>query len=1013
MRKVLALIALTIAAIGTTMEAQVTAGTGAISGTVRDASGAAVPNATVVVSNETNGITRNLTTSNGGVFAAPALTPTTGYMIKVTAPGFAPFETRNIQVQVGQNVDIAVNLSVTAATTAVDVTAAAPIVDDTRTDVQQVINQQQIDDLPINGRRADTFALLTPGVTTDGTFGDLTFRGVPAGNTFLTDGNDTTNMYYQENAGRTRILAQISQDAVQEFQVLNSGYSAEYGRATGGIVNTVTRSGSNSYHGTLYWFFRNRTLNARDRYASFNPPEYRHQAGASIGGPIIKNKLFFFANTEITRRNFPLASSLTSYPTVIQNGQFLGCTATAAQCAAANALLPAFSGLIPREQNQELGFAKIDWHPNDRNTLSFSFNYMRFISPNGIQTGAVLTNGSALTGNGLDSVRDRYARFAHTYVVSPSVVNEFRFGWFKDRQADQTGLYQPAFGNLTLSVNGVALGIANYLPRVNPSENRFQYADTLTWTIGKHILKYGFDLANTEDYVNNLSNQYGTFSYGNITAFATDYTGGGSGRNYQSFSQTFGNPIIDYTVREYAAFVQDEWRILPSLTLNLGVRYDYSALPTPTVTNPDYPQTGKIPTDSNNLAPRVGFAYHFPNRNTVIRGGYGIFYDRYTGGLLSTLLTNNNLYTKAVTIQNTGTTPNPAGPAFPGILTSAQAAALPGGSATITFADQNLRTPYTQNGDLAVEQQLTKDMALTVSYIFNRGVKFFTVRDLNIGAPGPAVTYQIADLSGNIVNSFSTPTYLAANRIDPRYLRINEVENGGRTYYDGLAVQLNKRFSHSFQGTVSYTWSHAIDTNLGGASSNVYFSSGPSTFYPGDYRSERGSSGLDQRHRATISFIYEPVITKRDDAFSRYVLKGWQISSITTLATPQYVTPTVSVSGTVVTGAAFSSSLNGFGGNSRVPFLPLSSVALDPITRVDARVTKTFPFTERYRLYLNFEAFNVSNSQYNTSVDGRAYTVSANRIFVPSPTLGVGTASAGFPDGTNARRAQVSARFIF
>ena len=177
-----------------------------------------------------------------------------------------------------------------------------------------VIDARQIMDLPINGRRVDTFVLLTPGVTNDGTFGLLSFRGVAGGNAFLMDGNDTTEQYYNENAGRTRIASQISQDAVQEFQVVSANFSAEYGRAMGGVVNTVTKSGSNDLHGTAYWFFRNRTLNARDRYATFNPPELRHQAGASLGGAIVKDKLFYFLNVDITRRNFPMVSSL-NFPT--------------------------------------------------------------------------------------------------------------------------------------------------------------------------------------------------------------------------------------------------------------------------------------------------------------------------------------------------------------------------------------------------------------------------------------------------------------------------------------------------------------------------------------------------------------------------------------------------------------------------------------------------------------------------------------------------------------------------
>lgn len=216
------------------------AGMGAISGNVRDASGGAVPDAQVVISNESKGIKRNLRTTEAGIFAAPSLIPAEGYVVQVSKQGFNNYEAKSIQVQVGQNVELAVVLGVAGTTVTVDVEASAPIVDSNKTDVSQVIDSRQIQDLPINGRRVDSFVLLSPAVVPDGTFGLVSFRGVAGGNSFLTDGNDTTNQYYNENAGRTRISSQISQDAVQEFQVVSNNYSAEFGRATGGVVNTVT-----------------------------------------------------------------------------------------------------------------------------------------------------------------------------------------------------------------------------------------------------------------------------------------------------------------------------------------------------------------------------------------------------------------------------------------------------------------------------------------------------------------------------------------------------------------------------------------------------------------------------------------------------------------------------------------------------------------------------------------------------------------------------------------------------
>ena len=418
---------------------QSSAGLSSITGVVRDPAGSAIANAKVEITSESLGPVRTINTNEAGVFSAPALVPGTGYKVTVSAPGFAASETPNIVLTVGQNQNLNITLVVAAAATQVEVNAIAPLIEDTKTDVSAVVDARQIMDLPINGRRVDTFVQLTPGVTNDGTFGLLSFRGVAGHNAFLIDGNDATEQYYNENAGRTRIASQISQDAVQEFQVVSANFSAEYARAMGGVVNTVTKSGNNDLHGTAYWFFRNRTLNARDRYASFNPPEWRHQAGASLGGSIVRDKLFYFLNVDFTRRNFPMVSSL-NFPTVVDPNTrtFVGCSApaTAEQCAAANSILPRFFGLIPRTLDNDLYFAKLDYRPNTQNSFSASLNYMRFQSPNGIQSAAVSTTGSAIGTNGNDSVRVRNGRLDWTFVPVSNLVNEVRFGWATDKQAD-------------------------------------------------------------------------------------------------------------------------------------------------------------------------------------------------------------------------------------------------------------------------------------------------------------------------------------------------------------------------------------------------------------------------------------------------------------------------------------------------------------------------------------------------------------------------------------------------
>jgi outer membrane receptor protein involved in Fe transport len=1001
---------------------QAGAGLGSISGEVRDPSGAAVPNAKITVVNESNGVRRNLDSNSAGIFSVPALPPAAGYSVTVNAPGFGAWTQRDITVLVGQNVDLTAALALATAASQVEVTAeAAPLVDDVKADVSSVIGNNFIQDLPINGRRFDSFALLTPGVTSDGVFGLITFRGMALGNSYLTDGNDTTNQYYQEAPGRTRISAQISQDAVQEFQVINAGYLPEFGRSSGGLVNTVTRSGSNDLHGTFYWFFRNRTLNARDRYAAFNPPEVRHQTGGSISGPIKKDKLFYFFNTEITRRHNPIASSISGAAINQATHGFANCgaPATQAQCDAIHPLVARHFGLVDRRADQELLFGRLDWRPTDRDSVSASMNYLRFISPNGIQTGAALTTGAALGSNADSTVRVRYAKLAYTRIVSSTQLNELRFGWFKDRQYDSfNGSEAPPFGLLTLTVAGTSnLGVSASYPRLLPSEQRFQFADNYSWTQGRHQMKFGIDVSNTQDVTNQLFNQYGSYTYSSVTNFALDFSGPSTGKHWQTFTQAFGNTRTDITLRDWSFFAQDQFRATSKLTLNYGVRYDYTQIPQPTVSNPDYPQTGRIPAYAGQVGPRLGFAYALDSK-TVFRAGWGLFHSRYGGGIIQGLFTANGMFQKNVTYTGTQSADLAAGPVFPNRLSASDKPAS--GTVSIEFAAPDFRPNYSQNGDVSIERQITRNSSLTVSYLYNRGFHIVTSRDLNIGPLSTApVTYRIMDANGNQTGTYSTQVYSTGNRVDKRYSRVIQLEAGGKSWYDGLAVSYRGRATKSVLYDVSYTWSHAIDLGQGQGDDNINrFGNTISlnNLYNGDYRADKGDGQLDQRHRFVFSFVASHDFTKRTDAFSKYALNGWQLSGVTTLSTGRPTFATVFIQNHI-SGLQFPFfTLNGFGGDTRVPFWPANAGRLDGVNKLDARITKILPITERVKLNLNFEAFNVTNSPYNTNIGSGSSHQAYNSNFgvlTPIAAYGAGTASAGFPDGTNVRRAQVSLRVLF
>ena len=999
--------------------AQSAGGVAGISGTVHDQSGGVVPNAKVVISSAAQGQLRSITTNESGVFAAPALIPGSGYEVNVTAAGFAPYDAKDLVLQVGQNVDLNIALVVGQTATAVEVTAAAQLVEDTKTDVSQVVNNQSIMNLPINGRRVDSFVLNTPGVTNDGTFGLLTFRGVEGNNSFLLDGNDNTEQFYDENAGRTRIAAQVSADAVQEFQVVSSNFSAEYGRAMGGVVNTVTKSGTNELHGGAFYFLRSTGFNARDPYAVFVPTEHRIQTGGTLGGAIVKDKLFFFLSSDITRRNFPMTDSWVKVGVVDPVNQvWVGCAAPATQCQAINGLLPRFYGQIPRTASNDLYFGRVDYHLSDRNTLSASFNFLRWLSPNGIQTGLASTTGAAITGNGDDSVAVRNGKFTWTAVPTNSFVNAFRYGLDTDRQADSFGQAElgGGLGYLDVAVGGttttgVQLGPATYLPRIQPLETRNEFADDAAWTKGTHTVKFGVDFVNVGDTVNTLTNRFGSYTYQTVGAFAQDYTGNAGTKNWTTYTQTFGNPLVSFTIKELGLYLEDQWRATQKLTVTLGARYDHSYAPTPTVTNPDWPQTNQIHTGALNLAPRLGVAYRL-NDKTVVRGGFGTFFGRLVGGMVEDVLIGNGLYQTSITLTNTNPAQLAAGPVFPNALAAPPTGASVAAS-SLQFTAPNLKTPYSEQASLAAERQIGRDMALTLSGIWSRGVNLFGVTDLNAPALGPSITYRINDTAGNQVGSYATQVYLNP-RPNTKYGSVLEVTNGVSSSYAALVVTFEKRFSHGIQWLASYTWSHEIDDGQGTSTNAVFFSSASPWTYNGNYGFDKGSGLIDQRHRLAYSFVWTPTIVHRNGAFYRYVVNNWQLSSITTIGSGRNAGPvTVRLTDTPVPGMLSSSTLNGFGGNQRVPFLPFDTLYTPASYREDLRITKNIPFSERFKGSLNFEAFNVSNSWTPTGLTTQQYT-EAKGVLTPTPTAyNVGTQDGGFPDGTQARRLQVSARVTF
>ncbi len=961
-----------------------------------------------------------MTTNSAGAFSAPALIPGQGYNLTITAPGFAPYDVKDIDLQVGQNLSLNAKLQVAASATQVEVSAQAPLVDSTKTDVSTVVSSQQIQELPINGRRVDSFVLLTPGVTNDATFGLLTFRGVAGNNSFLLDGNDNTEQFYDENAGRTRIQSQVSADAVQEFQVVSANVSAEYGRAMGGVVNTVTKSGGNAVHGSAFYYLRSTGFDAHDPYAQINPSEHRIQTGGTVGGAIIKDKLFYFVSADITRRNFPFVDSYVKagfVDTASQTWLTCGAPATPAQCQAINGLLPRFFGQIPRTAKNDLYFGRLDYHLNDKNTFSASFNYLTWLSPNGIQTGLSSTSGSGINGNGDDSVTVRNGKATWTSVISNSIVNSFRYGLDTDRQADSFDSAElgGGLGYLDVSVAGVQLGPATYLPRVEPMETRNEFADDVSISKGRHMIKFGFTYEHVDDNVNYLSNRFGSYTYPTVTSFAQDYTGNTTGaKNWTGYSQTFGNPLVDYKIKDIGFYLQDQVKLTDRLSVTLGARYEHTFAPPPPPANPGFPLTGAtLHTGAIDLMPRVGLVYKI-NEKTVLRAGAGTFFARLVGGLLDDVYTGNGIYQISDSLTSSNPTLFAAGPTFPNAL-AAPVTGLTSGASTLDVLSPKLKTPYSEQAEIAIERQLGSGMVLTVSGIFSRGVNLYGTQDINAPALGAPFTYTISGAPAGYPTAYSTQVYNTTVRPNPNFGAIYEETNGVSSWYDGLSVTFLKRFSHGLQMDASYAWSHEIDDGQGSATNAIFGFSDALWTYNGQYGFDKGSGALDQRQRFTYSFIWAPTFSHSNSAFAKYVVNNWQLASITTLQSGRPTgSLTVKMNDTPTTMLYSADALNGFNGNFRVPFLPVDSLYTPWVETENFRLTKHIPLVkESVRLSLNFEAFNIANNWSPTSLATQAFT-EAKGVLTYTPTaFGFGLSDGGFPDGTQARRLQVSARLTF
>jgi hypothetical protein len=994
--------------------------TGAISGRVTDESSAIVPGATLVLRNLATGIEQSTETNHSGFYLFPALMPGT-YSVTTTVPGFHEAEAL-VRVLVGSTTSQDIKLRAGAGTESVRV-VGTPLLRPTESSASTVLDRSLIDELPLNGRKYTNFMTLTPNTSYDGDTGLVSIAGQQGGedsgyangngsSAFTVDGTNATNNYFADIVGRNRIPYLYGEDSIEEFQVAVSPYSALYGGAAG-FVNAVTRSGSNAFHGSAFYYNRNSATGANDALdesvGNPKPPDSLQQFGAGVGGPIMRNRLWFFVDYEQQLRNFPIPvinsalstnpSNLSSFLSAnfgIPDGTTLPApngplpipgTDTAPDPAnpvylqqVANVInaLNSNLGTKARKANDIVLTPRLDYQPSARDGLFLAFNFNRFNSPGGVILDPTVANyGTQSLANAYVHTFETTVGWTHTF--SSRVLNEFHAGTSQDSEiATPTGL-APNTPTIVLD-NPASFILGNNAFSIGRVfERQYSASDRIDYIIGKHTLQFGFDFnrswdADTDDggadpnEAIDFGSPLGLYEFSNLEAFALG--------EYKNFSQAAGNPTFSFAVPYYGFYVQDTYRALPQLTLELGLREDFQVYPQP-AENPAFPLTGQYPNQFNRWAPRLGFAWQ-PVPKTVVRGGFGEFYTNMNGLNYRNAVISNGLPTQQseVSASYTSGAPNVQTPSFPTILP--ENSPLFSASPDISLISPKLRVPYILQASLQIEREIAENTTLSIGTMFNHGVHILSgsAYDLNL-LPLKGTTTYIVCPPGATAAPCTGPTYvqptmdnglLADGYINSSLGQIQEVISPAQNYYNSFFAQLQRRTVEGLSLQISYTFAKSM--MLDGMDFNNQFNFG-NTHAP---------SLLDERHRLTFAAVYKPRLERYvNSGGGRALVSGWTLSSVMEfssgrpyagLLSPACTSSTLSFSNCNgaddnLNDSAFNqdtaATAGGINGAGPTPGIGLNSFYGPWLERIDVGLARAFRITEGKELELQAQAFNLFN----------------------------------------------------
>lgn len=1026
MRKIIiAVLLLSISIISAT--AQTSRGT--IRGTVLDPNGAVIPGATVTITNEATNEKRIVTSGQEGEFTIASL-PAGHYQVETSASGFEKLTT-TIDLAVNQEFRFDPKLKVGGKTIILDEDFGVyePLVNQDSGTLKNVIENKQVSNLPLNGRNFYELNLLVPGAVPNAqgsagsVRGDFAFSVNGAredSNNFLLDG------VYNVDPKLNTFGVRPPVDAIQEFEIATNSYDAAFGRNPGAQVNVVTKSGTNAFHGGAYYFFRNAALDARNAFAPANEPApkyLRNQFGFLLGGPIVKDKTFFFVDYEGTRSREGI-TRITNVPTLQErNGNFsqsvfgIPRDPTTGQ--------PFQNGIIPAPFINPIGRAIANLYPSPNRNVPFA-NFVSSPTQSDdnnhfdVRLDQVLNENARLafrysigdrnlfepfTGPTFSLIpgfgdtvkrRSQNLMIGETHVLSSVFLNEVRFAFNRVASAvtqenagrninGEVGLpslatNQRDFGLSFISVTGYSpLGHEGNNPQ-NSVTNTFQILDTANYIRGNHLFKFGVDFRYTQQ---NAFRDVQSRGFLNFSPF-TQITGNALADLLLGFPIATGGAKLDNAqhirTTSYNFFISDSWRIKPQFTLSYGLRYEYNK---PSVDAFDRANlydaatrslvrvgTGNVPRggyegDKNNFAPRIGFAWTLDDsQKTVLRAGYGVYYDQSPLAPGEALYFNQPFFNFKLYFPIPGLplTVNDPFPSFFPVPLPPSALAL----------QRDLRTPYMQHWNVNLQREFGRNRVLEVAYVGSKGTKLLTSRDINQPQPG----------------IYPNPLFLP--RPVPQFADITQIESRSNSNYQSLQARFQQRLDFGLAMLASYTWSKSIDD-----ASGFFTSAGDPNFPQNSYNTgaERGLSNFDTRHRLSVSYSYDLPFGKgkkflSTDGWVNKVVSGWQTFGIITAQSGRPFTvallPDIDISGT-------GRSSLGFGNNDRPNIIgnPVSSnqttdrwfntsaftfpnpgtfgsagrnILIGPdYYNINASLVKNTNLSEGVNLQFRFEAFNLFN----------------------------------------------------